>query len=536
MWIIEYGVNSKDGSTGNTRAIVLKPDRAYTLGRSPECDISVDIMKVSRNQCIFQTSTIDDSLSFLNKGHARWIDSLGNEINGSHKEYLKIDTNVSYKLRSINWEFKLIKISIVNSFKISGDIEKLINGVIDVEMDTGIPNGMVMINGENMKIKDVQGWIGKLRDRQWDIIGDFKGYEKENSINLDIDSDSDVDMGEIESILEPEVEKKHVNKSIMVDVKPFTDIIDNNINTQLYESNNRSTKRSQKSQMEKFLDDWDEMDDLDSYKSSNEKINEKINEKSIEEKIIVNKPIIPLKRGIIEKDTLKKKIHSSVKNNDNLTNMFKQTKIIKMANEEKLMNSLEKPLSNELIKIKKFQVNIGNNTSNNPRIYSNYQMLYGSNNDWKDRLNYSKFNKVSNGADYNPIMDSTIQTIKMKSANYKSNEVQVNLYQNDDMIIPELDDVFNENRGGNKKEFRKRKRETTLFIESDYEDDGDNIGNANTKLNNIQEIQTLRSRRNRSTKGMESLPKQENFFNDETNSYDNHNDDDDTPVFKSRRR
>ncbi|KGK35276.1 hypothetical protein JL09_g5574, partial [Pichia kudriavzevii] len=213
-------------------------------------------------------------------------------------------------------------------------------------------------------------------------------------------------------------------------------------------------------------------------------------------------PDVPLKRlksGLMKQET-------PISSNDKLTDIFKKTKRLKLnklGEEEKLMHEASKHKA----KVTPFKLKILDRA--NPRVYTNYNTSLVSEPSWQDRLNYSNFKKNIGSSSYNPIMDSTIKTIRLKCSNYKSNEYQVNLDQNDDMI-PDLDVMFDgavRNRDlANSKpnalisssnipfaNSHKRRREPALFVESDYEDTQENTQDL---LNGFHKIDTTNARKN----------------------------------------
>lgn len=248
-------------------------------------------------------------------------------------------------------------------------------------------------------------------------------------------------------------------------------------------------------------------------------------------------PDVPLKRlksGLMKQET-------PISSNDKLTDIFKKTKRLKLnklGEEEKLMHEASKHKA----KVTPFKLKILDRA--NPRVYTNYNTSLVSEPSWQDRLNYSNFKKNIGSSSYNPIMDSTIKTIRFKCSNYKSNEYQVNLDQNDDMI-PDLDVMFDgavRNRDlANSKpnaltsssnipfaNSHKRRREPALFVESDYEDTQENTQDL---LNGFHKIDTTNARKNIAPVDILSTPRP--AAKTQPNSLD---DKDDTPVFKSRRR
>lgn len=547
MWIVDVQLpldGSESISTGS-KSISLKEGATYTIGRSADCDIVLNLKKVSRLQTEIQVLD-DQHLKLSNKGHATWVYGPGKELKGGCNDSLVLTKRTVLKLRSSDWKFELFK---VDTLQVSPLLKKKLHNIEFIHASSELRDfNSVFLNGELRYIKDPETWIKKLNSKDWERTGGLAKLiipdtESEKPI---INIDDDFNEGG-QKVLVPTTKKKGTDFET-VDIKPF--------HSQL---TYREAKRSRKSQLERMFDEMDDMDDLETYTSQSIQKNEvneipstiitnslkKPNTTSINLQT-VNKDLsrLDLKRSLTPEETAipskKPKLSSTPTlppSNDHLAEVFKKTKQMKMekiSEEEKLLNSIQKKENDpNVIKIKRFQVNL--HGGSNPKLYSNYRMAYGSDPRWENRLNYSKFVKTTNGSDYNPIMDSTIKTVKFKNSNYRSNELQVNLNQNDD-IIPELDSMFGDTTTTSAPPVQfsghKRRRDTMLFVDSDEEDSlaihthEPNRGNSAFDDEN----------RNVSAVGMSFG---NTFSNDHPNlhdSYQIHNDDDDTPVFKSRRR
>lgn len=564
MWIVDVQLpldNTDLASTG-TRSIPLKKGVTYKLGRSDDCDIPLNLRKVSRLQT--EMVVLDDRrLRLMNKGHATWVYGSGKELKGGCNDSLTLAKNTVLKLRSSDWKFEFFR---VGDLKVSAMLKAKIQNIDFIQVSPELKQlESVLINGTIERIKHPDAWAKKLSSRDWETTGGLADClipEVEHSntvINLD------------DEIPEDEIAKEKKGDSMakttttnkkdigIVDIKPFP-----------LQLTNREAKRSRKSQLEKMFDEMDDLDDLETYTSQSTQKNKVSETPSVSTNISIATPPktssttgstlntvskdlskLNLKRSATPEETnvpsKKSRVTSSkslspnpTPSNAHLAEVFKRTKQMKMdkiSEDEKLLHTLQgRNNDSSVVKIKKFQVNLQGGS--NPKVYSNFRMAYGSDPRWENRLNYSKFAKTTTGSEYNPIMDSTIKTVKFKNSNYKSNELQVNLNQHDD-IIPELDSMFGDGSAAAppSEQFpsRKRRRETTLFVDSDDEgsqaiDAHESFRDIVTSHNNVKDTPSLTT----------NFDKRKTFPVDHRNFRDNYSanegDDDDTPVFKSRRR
>lgn len=564
MWIVDVQLplDGNESTPKGLKSIVLNKGKVYKVGRSIDCDISLNLKKVSRFQTNIEVLN-DGSLKLLNIGHATWIYNHNKELKGSCNDSLILTTNTLLKLRSSNWQFEFFR---VNDFQISESLKDAVH--LDfLNISNDLEYNEIKKNGLVEKIENVNEWIEKIKLKRWEKIGGLAKYiipktEKDViEIRDDDDEDDDGDERVVNddkiNLLKEQLEAK--SEENLIDIEPF--------HSQLTQ---REAKRNRKSQLERMFDEMDDLDDLDTYASQSvpkeksqitnnqsspinsldmsrlslkrntgvehkapakkQKIMENIDEE-MEPNVLVNNSTNNL---LLIKDKNSIKSPTSTLNNDKLTEIFKKTKQMKInkdIEDEKLIKS-----SLNKVKIKKIHVNLQSNDKNNPKIYSNYNLSYGNNPQWENRLNYSKFIKSTNG-NYNPIMDSTIKTVKFKNSNYKSNEVQVNLEQNND-IIQELDAMFSNNIP----KTRKRRRENRLFVDSDDNEDDNEEDDYNfSNISNINNRESLNIQNNispayhdLSTSSL--LISRNKPTNNITNYNSYNNDEDDTPVFKSRRR
>lgn len=566
MWIIDLQLPLDEirPPTG-AQSRVLERNLLYELGRYPDSKIWLNLQKVSRHQSNIEVLD-DDTVKFSNVGNATWIfGEKEEELKGGKKDVVILKTNTTFKLRSVNWKLQFFK---VPDFQISPILKSKVNDLKFINVSNDLTEDSILINGAVKKIKNMDDWIKKMNSKSWETTGQLNRYivpELEPEY-LALDEDSDI------SPIEKTPAREDEETDKLIEIKPFY--------TQL---SNREAKRSRKSQLERMFDEMDDLDDLETYTSQStqkaktqpkeskpasptplpvESVNEDLSNLSLKRKITAEtQPSVKkVKLSITSdvetiKETMKEslnvpaiavKVQSSTQGGNRLAEMFKKTKQMKMdklSEEEKMVNDVSKQPSN-MVKIKKFQVNLQQNGTN-PKVYSNYKMSYGSNPKWENRLNYSKFTKSTNGVDYNPIMDSTIKTVKFKNSNYKSNEIQVNLDQHDDMI-PELDNMFPEE---NSKAIstRKRRRENMLFVDSDDEEEEYQSSRRQSQRQLQRPSQNLNSEYSTSHETARSQYHSRNMHATQQrreiniNRYadglnDDNDDDDETPVFRSRRR
>ncbi|KAG0690441.1 hypothetical protein C6P40_002934 [Pichia californica] len=596
MWIIDIPLSCDEVSDGY-RSLVLKRGKTYSLGRSPDNDLHVNLKKVSRLQMNMKVLD-DNTLEISNVGQATWFDNEKRELKGGHETTFFLTKDNILKLKSSFWKFKIF---IINDFQISKSLNDEI-GCDFFDVSDNLEYDFINLNGIIGKIKQLSQWIDKMKKKEWNVNGKLNIYItpqiETQVVNLDDDmTDNETNDENVEEEKKSPIEEKEIDDDLVmfeneeklkskmeneITKKPSIDIPE--VAPFYSQLSNRKSVRSKKSQLTRMFDEIDDLEDLETYTSqatqkalSQTTQNKPLNSTNIpktfnliqeEEEKEEEEPSqlldisrLSLKRTIpTENDTPSKKLkpllelrneenknkldkpdgiikeNSSLnftsKNNgpNKLAEIFKKTKQIKIDKilaDEKLINS---PLNS--VKIKKFQLNLQPKNTINPKVYSNYNLSFGDNPQWENRLNYSKFMKSTSG--YNPIMDSTIKTVKFKNSNYKSNEVQVNLEQNNDMI-PELDVMFPSESHNT----RKRRREQTLFVDSDDDvfEEVQTIRTINTPRNRINDkldgYENISNSRNQSSLPASSNRKQHRTIDIGDDDIDN---DDDIPVFKSRRR
>ncbi|GAV30060.1 hypothetical protein PMKS-003566 [Pichia membranifaciens] len=562
MWIVDVQLpldGTEAASTG-AKSIPLKTGVTYKLGRSDDCDIPLNLRKVSRLQT--EIVVLDErKLRLSNKGHATWVYGPGKELKGGCNDSLTVAKNMVLKLRSSDWKFELFR---VEDLKISPVLKAKLQNIDFIEVSAELVHlDSVLINGTVGRIKYPDVWAKQLNSREWEVTGGLAKclipeIEREKTV-----VNFDHEIAEVEG--EEEKRGNLMAKTTTTDKKDFG-IVD--IKPFPLQLASREAKRSRKSQLERMFDEMDDLDDLETYTSQSTQKNKVSRTQSVSTNASITTPPktssktgsnlntvsaslskLNLKRSATPEEanvpSKKPKVFSNTSlspnptpSNSHLAEVFKRTKKMKMDKifeDEKLLHSLQrKDNDSSVVKIKKFQVDLQGGS--NPRVYSNFRMAYGSDPRWENRLNYSKFVKTTTDSEYNPIMDSTIKTVKFKNSNYKSNELQVNLNQNDD-IIPELDSIFGDTSAGAPppQQFpsRKRIREATLFVDSD--DEGSQAIDAHESFREIAA----------SDNSIRGMPPSRTKFDktktqtDHTNfsdHYQTNEDDDDTPVFKSRRR
>lgn len=603
MWIIDVQGPElgEDGSPIFFKSFLLDNGVTYKLGRASDCDIIIQLQKISRYQMEISVNNETDQLQLLNVGSSTFIYDESTEFKCKNKKLLKLNKDSSFRLRSLNWRFNVFKLP---NIKISQYLKEQLDELLPLETDNTLNDDQVSINDEVKRVILPQAWIDQIKLKEWETKGKLSDYvipETEKEI-ICLDDNNEEESGEKNGII--------LNENQMIDIKPMSS------NSQ-FSLANRSSRRNRKSQLDMMFDEMDDVEDVETYTSQFTQkkelpklssVKELVEEPIVSVKESVKEPIesvpisiddmkndlsnLSLKRSLstpieqqddnvppIKKPKTKVKSQSvietqpnnnsfvgSLKNPNGLVDVFKKTKQLKMdklLNDEKMVNDL-KYSNNNMVKIKKFHVKLqGNNGQSNPKIYSNYGMSYGSDPKWKNRLNYSKFHKISNGSNYNPIMDSTIKTIGFKNSNYKSDELQVNLNQNDDMI-PDLDSMFPSEGINTVPSTTQRSRELTLFVESDYEDtQNNNISDSFDGAANFRKRETNTNTKTKTNKNSKFEARSASLSvgnsNSNSNNYntntttskrkislndDNYNRnnfnigsdvDDDAPVFKSRR-
>ncbi|GMG36538.1 unnamed protein product [Ambrosiozyma monospora] len=217
----------------------------------------------------------------------------------------------------------------------------------------------------------------------------------------------------------------------------------------------------------------------------------------------------------------KAKLKREEKQVTNLKQAFQKAKSIRMKTEQesKYIEEETKPD----IKISTFKVNVS--ASFVPSVYHGSDTMF-SNPDWKNRVNYSTF-KNTNKGDFNLVMDSTIQGIKMKKASEYKSDRDVNADEMQELIeqedgIAELDQEFDarsRKRGQSQTPARRatQRRKTasrsSLFVGDSSDDDNEPIYGSTQR-----------------TRETHVPPTRYNNANADDSS------DDDMPVFKSRKR
>ncbi|GME74608.1 unnamed protein product [Ambrosiozyma monospora] len=218
----------------------------------------------------------------------------------------------------------------------------------------------------------------------------------------------------------------------------------------------------------------------------------------------------------------KAKLKREEKDVTNLKQAFQKAKSIRMKTEQesKYIEEETKPD----IKISTFKVNFSADFA--PSVYQGSDTMF-SNPDWKNRVNYSTF-KNTNKGDFNLVMDSTIQGIKMKKASEYKSDRDVNADEMEELIeqedgIAELDQEFevpSRKRGQSQTQparratqRRKTASRSSLFVGDSSDDDNEPVYGSTQR-----------------TRESHVPPTRYNNANSDDSS------DDDMPVFKSRKR
>ena len=573
---METQVPLKEGSSeAELRCFCLKTDKLYHIGRERTCDIIVNFPKISRRH-LEVIAASDGSVSVKNCGRIPMTDNKGGVLdpNGASNSFQNT-TQLNFKHKEFHWFIRLRKLP---DIKVSSIIGGRINDWIGLQIDPELSTDSVKIDNIVKKIENVDEWISKLNDKRLARRGELYKNILPQTVEAvqEVISDSEADdEGYIEDVPN------------MIEVKPYRMSQPELRNSSVSQSPSTQSQYSRpakrggvKSQLEMYLDESDDSDEPNE-EESNRVINKPPAESCIDlstatkmdtstykeahslatdenetvQSVQKNLAGLNLRRKLSTEHEAspspkKMKIEETKttdvlsKNNKSLADVFKRTKqmkIEKLAQDEQLVNSIDNKNGTNAVKVKRFVLSINN--WENPKIYTNFKRSFESDPRWENRLNYSKFVKKTNGSDYNPIMDSTIKTVRMKSSNYKSNEMQVNLDQDDD-IMPELDVLFDKFKNPQPPKMqqpdpsnsRKRRREPTLFVESDYEDTqpASAYDSPNSERTEEQSI-AIGHTDNKQTEEYSKVPQitaarrgQSVFTSVES--------DDDTPMFRSRKK
>lgn len=513
MWILDLNPFPEFSQPGS---IVLEKGKVYILGRykpqvdNDKFDDSSNTCKIILSKSI-KVSSIqfeillkdDDSVQFTNKGGRVCKNNEGKLI--KMNDQLIIDTYMAFKLKISTESIKIFlhkvdAIVISKGLKNKFDDVNIIQKLSDSNKLQNIDE--ILVNGKLKRIINLDKWIEVLKLESWIkngnlskiIIPETWSSEKEDLIGINFPKIEEIEPFHRNSSLISRPAIRTQKKSQLDDI--FDDL-ENDDSLEIYNSqislqnpkkgtninNNSNTvvdtlllnpkkaikiDKSIHSEDSEIINLTGLNDKPKTFKLPNEE--DRIS-KDMKHKLVINSCIEPDKKRI---KTTKSKLKSSVSIEDAFK-QAKQKKLDQNIKDQELIESASKDI-NHKIKIKKF--NISFETFNKPKIYSNYKLSMEDNPQWDNRVNYSKFSKTTNWNN-NPILNSCMKTIKLKNSHYKSNEIQTNLQQNDDMIIPELDAMFEDVKlGTSTKVIRdiqfsgthKRPR-TTLFVDSEAEEE-----------------------------------------------------------------
>lgn len=556
MWIADYQPCLKNnvGVSPKISSMLLKKGSVYSIGRQASNDICVDHPKVSRSQVKLKVNA-DGKMEISNIGHASL--TCGKRIlDGKQESPYIINTSTIVKIKVANdWKIVLRN---MEDITVSKYIYQKISSILSLDFSNELKDNEIIIGNSKELIENMELWIDTLLDQEWEKCGglskiiipkttkDFKVGEKKESQTdkmievMPMSPDSQYSLMNRSS----KRTRKSQLQSVFDEFENLDDssLVNSTTSTPKYTYASQNTFRLKKSQLTQFFDDMDESEPI---LNSNGKQKENLDfkkahienevkdpEKSKEldmENVGETMSNLSIKRPIEVSPGFPAKKLKSSHPKEALVDVFKKTKQIKidrMEKEKELINSIK--ANNEVAKVTKFKVI---RKAVNPHVYSGHKIIYNNDPKWENRLNYSKFSKINNTSQYNPILDSTIKTVKFKSSSYKSNERQINLFQNEYMI-PELDTMF-ETRPRQSQiitrniEFENRKREPTLFVDSDYEDTQYNTkessGYPSLRTSEISNFHTKIGSMPDTTARATQLP---------THTLE----DDETPIFRSRRR
>ncbi|TID28273.1 hypothetical protein CANINC_002586 [Pichia inconspicua] len=559
MWIADYQISWKDNAgnpsddSSKMRSILLRKGNLYTIGRQASSDICVDHPKVSRSQVELKVNAEGD-LEIKNIGHASLSCGKTTIEGKTEKPHLLTSSSV-FKLKAAkDWKIVFHKLEDIT---VSKYVYEKVFKTINLDYKDDLSNNEVLIGNIKNSIDNVDTWIDTLLSRQWEKSGGIariilpqskqcepKTLSKKDSLMKKMVEVTPMSQDSPYSLLNRSSKRtrKSQLQSVFDDLENLEDSSSSTStkSTQKYTIASQNTMRSKKSQLTQFFDDMDESEpilntnsipkqDFNLKDEQPDRIDGGKDERVLDlENTTISNTSLPIKRPVEVSSGFPAKKLKSVKPKEALVDIFKKTKQMKIERLEKENELIDSMKNSNGAKVSKFKV-VRNVI--NPQVYSGHKVMYNNDPKWENRLNYSKFSKINNNTNYNPILDSTIKTVKFRSSNYKSNERQANLFQNDDMIA-EIDTLFESRHrksdmSSRNRELGNRKKEPTLFVDSDYED---------TQYNTNESYSLSNSK----AAGKNDTNNQHfGVFNTSsgTSPLTSHVlQDDETPVFRSRRR
>lgn len=539
MWVIDCPL--KQGKTEKCSYIISKIGKSYVFGSSKGSLKDLDIpvvtdLALSRRQLEFKISPNGSDLMAINTGARTFNLKLkeGKEIKLPYKskDWITLtDDCCMYKdytgnSMKIELEFKHLKVKSVSvSSYCSKKFGKLMKN-FEFRVDNRLSDNEIEMDGIVYKVTDIEKWTKRLLKGDWKTEGGIDHYiipsvEPVHEVVEIPDSEEDESGHELIILPPPQHQQvTDLNRKADDITTPGDAAGDNDFIIVPPPSHTQSriqkkgdvAKSETQSILTLLMQDEEELKTQPRKRKSKKKSNDLTQAPSQEDtatqkdfQIEIKKEVEPEAEGklIINNDETKgleteienskiakRPIEDSVpvgakrmKTNNNLVGTLlkaRELKIEKNKKEEKLIQAGSK----SDVKVTKFKV-ISVKNDFLPKISS---LSIQDKPEWKDRVNYSKFKKVNK---YNPVLDSTIQYIKMRSSKYRSTDTQMDSNRHEYLLeeneILAFDNEFEDtqNRGAYKLKRRNQhdspvaqtglkkphKVTSSLFVPSDDENE-----------------------------------------------------------------
>lgn len=570
MWIVDCPV--KQGGPQICSYVISKKGKSYIFGSKKGNLKGLDIpiiteLVISRRQLEFKLDSINDWILAQNIGsRSMYLRRDGEKdcqlLAAKSPDYETIKRNsVFYKKDSDSIiELKLKKINIHEIF-----INKRVNDILGDELVTlfgfnvnvNLTNDEIILNGKISRIKDVDSWMNILLKCKWKTEGGLDGYlipEVENCEIIEIPATDDDDGLSDHEIISPPPPPPPMNMEIEHKINDDNNFVSMDpplyINSQISQGTQIKTESQQQESLLGLIMADDEELRLKPRRRKTKKKN--VQESQIKD---TPPPIIEIKNDeIVELNKDMDNLSVKKRTPEELPHESKRAKIEKKPTTslvENIIKAREMKLErikkdNELmeigskinVKVSKFQIKL---TSHGESTLFQTSNTFDKP-EWENRVNFSKFQKRSMG--YNPVMDSTIQYITMKSSKYNSTTAQCDatrheyLFENEN--IPVFDNEFgdsNSNSNGRGAYANKRTRNTikpsetgpSLFVPSEDESEDDTQFISRGSSSRVERQSTITES---FSKRKTTPPKiKMSILSEEDNS-----EDDDVPVFKAQKR
>lgn len=564
MWIIDCPI--KQGDPEIQSYVISNRNKSYIFGskKGNLKDLDIPIITelvLSRRQLEFKLDSNTGWLLAKNIGsrsiflREEGFDDFSEQLPVKSPTWRKVKTNsVFYKKDSTNI-IELIATKLdVKDITINARVNSILGdefvSTFEFHVNKKLANDEIVINDKISKIKEVSTWLNQLLECKWKVNGGLANYlvpEIENCEVIEIPpSDNDEYMNADDLISPPPLsqQKKH---NITPDVDEFVSMTPPlNINSQM--SLPTQAKREQDSLLGMIMaDDEDLRSQPRRRKTKKKKMKEEPEIKKTlpvvsEETSIANDEIVDLKEHM-DNLSVKKRPTEEIPIDNKRVKIEKQStslvdniiKVREMKLERiKKDNELMKIGSESAVKVSKFQVKLLFDQQPTCKLNSSF-----TNPEWQNRVNFSKFQKSSTG--YNPVMDSTIEYIKMKSSNYNSTSAQSDAHRHEYLLendnIPVFDNEFGDsNSNGGRTYPNKRTRNSaktvdmgpSLFVPSDEDTDDDSKFQSRQSSTRRRKSTVAESFNKRKT----APPKIKMSILSEVED----SEEDDIPIFKAQRR